>query len=172
MTQELQVRSLAKNEYQVRVRLPDFLGVLSVITGLFAAYRISILNGKIGTFKKRAIDVFDVTTTQRVDWKAFEKDLSSLVEKALDGELEEVRTELNLRWIESLRGYPQGYSGRLYPVELKVDQKASSRCTVIDIRSQDTPGFLYEVTNALSLLGINIWSIKVRTDEGVVHDRL
>jgi len=51
---EIAVKKLVRNEYEVRFVLPDFVGLLSVIAGLFASRGIEIVSGKIQTVRKNA----------------------------------------------------------------------------------------------------------------------
>jgi len=70
------VRRLGKGRYEVRIVQPDFIGLLSVLTGLFASNGIGIENGKIETLKKTAKDVFRVQSRTLPDWKQLESDLN------------------------------------------------------------------------------------------------
>ena len=44
----------------------------------------------------------------------------------------------------------------LRPIEIEVDNVESDRFTILKIRAEDTPGFIYELANALSLLEFDI----------------
>ncbi|MBN1671809.1 MAG: glutamate-ammonia-ligase adenylyltransferase [Kiritimatiellae bacterium] len=59
----------------------------------------------------------------------------------------------------------------LYPVEIAVDN-ASGRCTTLRVVSQDTPAFLYALTTALSLNGVSIERVRIRTTHGRIEDEL
>jgi glutamate-ammonia-ligase adenylyltransferase len=172
MEHSLEVKSLGNREYRVAVSLPDFVGLLSVVTGLFSSYGLNIERGKIETVENQAIDVFEVTARKAPDWEQFEKDLDFLTEKARAGQREEVRSEIHSRIIRYLRAHKEVYSDHLYPMDLHIDQETSPLETVVDIKSQDTVAFLYELTNALAILGINIVRMEIRTVEGKVQDRL
>ena len=58
----------------------------------------------------------------------------------------------------------------LPPLTVTVDNTSSSGCTCLRIHSTDTLGFLFEFTNALALLNVNIERVKIRTPGGEVHD--
>lgn len=162
------------NQFQIKIVVPDFLGLLSLITGLFASSGINIANGEIRTTDKKAVDVFEVTCEKSVDWPAFEKKFNDLMQKVFAGGLEEVRFEVNRRIIGFLRGKKESRLGSspLEPIHLQIDQGSSETETRLDISAQDTPAFLFELTNALSLLGINIVRMEIKTVGDRVEDRL
>jgi glutamate-ammonia-ligase adenylyltransferase len=58
------------------------------------------------------------------------------------------------------------------PVEIDIDNTASNDFTVIRIDAPDTIGFLYELTNALALNGVNISRVCVTSIGHRVHDTL
>lgn len=59
----------------------------------------------------------------------------------------------------------------LYPVHIDVDNKTSSYTKLI-IRSIDTFAFLYSLSNALSLRGISIEHVRIRTKNHLVRDEI
>src|SRR3990172_12275652 len=63
-------------------------------------------------------------------------------------------------------------SSRLCPVEIEIDNEASPRSTVLRIRSEDTIGFLYELSNALALSGMNVSRVIVTSHRDRVFDTL
>ncbi len=56
----------------------------------------------------------------------------------------------------------------LYPVEIKIDNVGGR--TSLRVVSQDTPAFLYSMSNALALQGISIEHIRIRTIGGRIED--
>ncbi len=60
----------------------------------------------------------------------------------------------------------------LPPVEIEIDNDASDRYTVLQISAPDTPGFLYEFTNALALSGVHISQVFVISAGARVRDTL
>ncbi len=58
------------------------------------------------------------------------------------------------------------------PVEIEFDNDSHPDMTLIRIASDDTSGFLYELTNSLALLGIDIRQMSIRTDGSRVRDTL
>ena len=60
----------------------------------------------------------------------------------------------------------------LQPVGIEIDNDASERYTVLQISGPDTPGFLYEFTNALALSGVHISQVFVISSGAHVRDTL
>ncbi|MBN1687762.1 MAG: hypothetical protein JW893_01535 [Candidatus Omnitrophica bacterium] len=172
MEKTLSVYPLKDIRYEVEIRLPDSLGLLSLITGLFASNGISILHGLVGTQNRMALDHFQVKVSEDVDWESLEKDLIEFSQLLRAGQAEQVRLEMNRRIIRFLRLHQDKTAKRLMPIQLEIDQQGSHQETIVDIRAQDTPAFLYELTNALSLLRINIVRMEVKTQDDKVMDRL
>ncbi|MDD5217722.1 MAG: hypothetical protein PHN49_03970 [Candidatus Omnitrophica bacterium] len=172
MQSSLVIKPLTETEYEIAVRAPDFVGLLSIITGFFASSGISILRGDIKTVDKQAVDLFNVYCPAAPDWGKFQEEFLALLEKARTGPLEPVHSEIRGRMIRFLRTQKGYQRERLNPIDLAIDQDCSETETVVEIRAQDTTGFLYELTNALSLLGINIALMEIETVRGEVHDRL
>ena len=59
----------------------------------------------------------------------------------------------------------------LYPIKLDIDNK-NERMTRLKVISQDTPAFLYSLSTALSLHGISIENVHIRTVEGRIEDEI
>ncbi|MFZ5802386.1 MAG: hypothetical protein ACOY3K_04665 [Candidatus Omnitrophota bacterium] len=166
------VQSAGEQTFRARIEGPDFVGFLSVVTGLFASSGIGIENAHIRTIEGRAVDEFEVRSRETPDWQAFETGLRDSLGAAARGDHETVRRAIHAKLIQRIRSASGEFASKLFPIRLKIDQNASKEETVVHIRAQDTPAFLYELTNALSLLGINIARMEVRTIAGKVHDKL
>ncbi len=59
----------------------------------------------------------------------------------------------------------------LLPVELNVE-RIEDRCTRMTIRAQDTPAFLYALSTALSLHGLNIDRVRIRDEGETICDEI
>jgi len=90
---------------------------------------------------------------------------------AQEGKRREAQGRLARRAPLALRQLP-AFSKTLYPVDITIDNETSPRYTVLHIRAEDTPGFLYELTNALALSGINIVRVQVGSAGSRVSDVL
>ncbi len=58
-----------------------------------------------------------------------------------------------------------------YPAKLEIDDTVES-ATRLRVASQDTPAFLYAVSNALSLMGLAIQHVRIRTRDGQIEDEI
>jgi glutamate-ammonia-ligase adenylyltransferase len=117
------------------------------------------------------LGIFELRTLEPAapDWDAFERDLQAAVSMMAGSGLDTVRALVMDRVSETVRLDEQRET-RLLPVSIDVDQEASPDATVMRISSSDTPGFLFEFTNALALLDANIARAEIRTGEEVAQD--
>jgi glutamate-ammonia-ligase adenylyltransferase len=60
----------------------------------------------------------------------------------------------------------------LYPIHIEIDNEANDEKTLLRIDAQDTPGFLYELTNALAISGVYIDQVVIDTIGNRVQDVL
>ncbi len=60
----------------------------------------------------------------------------------------------------------------LYPVQIEIDRQAQTAATRLMIVSQDTPAFLYALSNAFSLQAVSIEHVRIRTIRGRVEDQI
>src|SRR5690606_33744695 len=102
-------------------------------------------------------------------WQRFERDLAGLVRLVVAGQADAARDQAIDRVSDALRA-ARSDEGPLFPVDIEVDNDAAPQATVLRIRSVDAPGFLFEFTNALALLSVNIERAEVRTVSGETRD--
>lgn len=157
----------------------DRRGDLAMICGLLFAYGFDILNGQIFTARQvlhaqpdsertrvdsgldegRFVNVFTLRIPDGCDMSEirprYERDLSGLFQLAGQGDLAEAQGRLASQVVAALRGAmdSRSVSG---PMDIEIDNERSAALTVLHISAEDTPGFLYELTNSLSLLGYDI----------------
>ncbi len=101
-------------------------------------------------------------------WERFRADLGELFGLLAAGEREAAWERLVDR-IASATSAGRA-SEQLFPVVVEVDNDSSAEATVLSIRAADTPGFLFEFTNALATLDVNIGRATVRTVAGEASD--
>ena len=61
---------------------------------------------------------------------------------------------------------------RLLPLAIEIDQTSATDSTVFHIRGLDSPGFLYELTNAIAVSGLSISRMTIRSVGSQVVDTL
>lgn len=187
--------------WRVTVCASDYVGALSIIAGLFTAYRMNIVNADIFTLHlerqrevpqrrrtplgqiqtsrrvvrrpvRKLLDLFEVQALEaarREVWDRFRDDLTQLFALLATGQPESARDQVIDRVSETIRGI-RGGAGPLFPVTVTLDNEASPSFTRLSIHSLDTLGFLFEFTNALAVLHVNIERAEVRTIAGDAHD--
>ncbi|RME72550.1 MAG: glutamine synthetase adenylyltransferase [Chloroflexi bacterium] len=124
---------------------------------------------------RKIVDVFTVRSlhgkTSPRRWADYAADLTALTERLLRGEQREAQGELAKRVAREMPAFADELA-TLYPIDIHIDNDLSDRHTVLRIDARDTPGFLYELTNALALIGINIRRMTVETEGNQVRDTL
>ena len=182
--------------WRVTVVAYDFPGELSVITGLMFVYGLNILSGEAFTYvpagegaarqhaqdtRRKIVDVFNVqlldeTQSAQEIWAQFASDLAAYQHMVRSGHLREMQGDLTRRVATSLQEREQktgkAYVPALYPIDIEVDNEASDLHTMLRISAPDTVGFLYELTNALSISRVYIDRVVIDTVGSRVQDTL
>ena len=127
--------------------------------------------------RRKIIDYFSGVLSNPMDYKQWEielKDRLTMVIGMLERGGEESRTEarnlVNEMVVKQLTSTMES-EPVLYPVEIQVDNEAGP-FTRLMVVSQDTPAFLYALSNALSLNNILIEHVRIRTIRGRIEDRI
>ncbi len=171
--------------WRVSVIGRDHPGCLSVISGLMLACGIDVMDGHVFTGIKhestpgrarRFVDTFVVRCLAdgppEEVFTAYRQRLSDVMRRQYAGEAEEVATavlrQVSQTMSETSRSAPDG----MLAVDIAVDNDSSDDFTVLHIESADSIGFLYELTNALTLSGVNIEQVHLKTQHGRVFDTL
>ncbi len=94
-----------------------------------------------------------------------------LLEKQDDASSEQARRLVNELVAKELEHFWPEQSTPLSPVLIEVDNR-SGEYTRLRFASEDTPAFLYSLTQAFSLLGIAIEHVRIRTREGQIDDEI
>jgi len=132
--------------------------------------------GRAGLARKKIVDRFLVkpvtgkpfTSSQQ---RCFTEELASMVQLLDEHRFQDARHHVNRRLIETLGQARGTFTGLLYPVQIRFDNEQSATDTVMDIRSADTPAFLYAFANALAMRGIYISKAQVGHVGADLHDR-
>jgi len=83
----------------------------------------------------------------------------------------EARHRVNERVTRALGRIEADDAPVLYPVDVSV-RTDDPRRTYLDVTAQDTPAFLYSLSNAMALLGMQIERVRIDTRNGQVHDEI
>ncbi len=149
----------------------DVPGLFSKITGVMAANGLNILGAQINTSNNgKALDVLQVNSPQRglitdeSRWRKVEDDLQQVLSgKVLVTALVEKR-----RKNTSLIDKPKPKSR--FPGRVDIDNEVSADYTVLDVYADDKIGLLYQITSALTELGLYIGVAKISTKADQVAD--
>ena len=151
---------LYRGTNEVTVYTADHPGLFSRIAGGIAVSRANILEAKIFTLSDgMALDSFQIqdATGARIERRDQVERLISRIDRALTGRLR-VRQELAGRPATAARTHVFTATPRVL-----ISNKASRTHTVVEVNGRDRPGLLFEVTQALFDLGLQISSAMVFT---------
>ncbi len=147
---------------EVTVYTPDHPGLFAALAGAFALAGANVVDARITTLANgMALDVFSI---QDMDGNAFaDADrmarLTHRIKDTLSGKTS------SRRELEAAQSRTQ--TARLgaftVPPRVLIDNKASAANTVIEINGRDRPGFLRDITRALTQLGLQISSAHIST---------
>jgi [protein-PII] uridylyltransferase len=145
---------------EVTIYTADHPGLFSQIAGAMALSGASIVDAKIYTMTNgKALDIFWIQDAEHGAFDERERltRLEKRIEEALTGRLRATR-ELARR--ESLPNRARVFT---VPPRVLIDNTASATHTVIEVNGRDRPGLLFDVTRALTHLGLQISTAKIST---------
>jgi [protein-PII] uridylyltransferase len=152
----------------VTVCAKDAPGLFSKIAGTFTLNGINILNAQVFTWRNNiALDIFEVKPPpdpmfEEERWEKTQKDLQSVLNNTLD--LEPALKER----MKTYRPAVPPIGNR--PVQVRVDNESSSFFTIVEVFAYDYLGLLYDITDALYRLGLDVWVSKISTKVDQVVD--
>ncbi len=152
----------------VTICAKDRPGLFSKMAGVFTLNGLDILDARINTWKNGfALDIFIVKqpADQIFEENKWEKTGENL-KSALSGHL-----DLTDALKEKMAEQPylkQNLQGKMH--KINVDNSSSSFFTIIEVFSNDFPGLLYRITNAIFSCGMDIRLAKIATKIDQVVD--
>jgi glutamate-ammonia-ligase adenylyltransferase len=176
----VRITSRHEGEFDIIIVGYDYRSEFSIFCGLLSAFGLDIQAGDIFSFSKpssgRIVDVLRVAlkpgeTFDEDAQRQFEGELQIFAELLAAGSLNEARDRLNRFLIERIEKMDQALYGLLSPVEVTFDNHSATGWTVMEVRAQDTFGFLYAISNALAMRGIDINKVKIRSAGPQVIDQ-
>ena len=170
----------------------DLLGAFALITGAMAVCGLDIRAGQVFSYKRGPerltpwggrtrggliVDLFTVAYDPARPFdanaqEAFAAYLTTLIQLQRQGRQQLARDTLNYRLINAIRTADRNFPGRLFPVQVRIDNAASPDWTVVHITAEDTPGFLYSLSNALAMRDFYVHRVSIRNVQGRVQDEL
>jgi len=177
----LQITPTGNSEFEIVIVGFDYLAQFSIFCGLLSAFGLDIRTGDIFSFSKRSpsskvVDVFRVALkpgevfdeNKKVE---FETELQTTSRLLAQNSIQEARMRLYRFLTERIERMDEPLSGLLSPVTLTFDNETSAEWTVMEVQSEDSFAFLYAVSNALSMRGIYISRVKIRSVGHQTHDQ-
>jgi [glutamine synthetase] adenylyltransferase / [glutamine synthetase]-adenylyl-L-tyrosine phosphorylase len=162
----------------------DYLSEFSIFCGLLSAFGLDIRAGNIYSFSKRAnrpspakiVDVFSVSLKRGEVFEAaaqrnFEQELHTFANLLATGAGPEARARLNRFLTERIETMKVPLGGLLSPVQIRFDNEVSVDWTLMEVHSEDSFAFLYAVSNALAMHGVDIHKVKIRNVAGKADDQ-
>jgi [protein-PII] uridylyltransferase len=146
---------------EIVVYTGDHPGLFSQIAGAMAVSGANIVDAKIITLANgMALDTFCI---QDSDGGAFDSPaklakLATSVEQVLSG-----RTRLDRELAARKGKLPSRAHVFKVPPRVLVDNKPSRSHTVVEVNGRDRPGLLYDITNAMTNVGLQISSAHIST---------
>lgn len=182
------------DSWTVSVCMPDAIGALSILAGLFAAAGLDIISADIFTVRRARrlediprkgvrrvtpsaptrllLDIFHIRASGAVSgdiWGAFDRDLRQLVGMVGAGHWEQARDAIIDR-VSPVFIAAANQEATLLPVDIEIGTQPGAMDTRLTVRSGDTPGFLFAFTNALAGFTINITRARIRTEGKTADD--
>jgi glutamate-ammonia-ligase adenylyltransferase len=129
-----------------------------------------------GLSRKKIVDLFRVQPVHGVPFEPVEQarlgqELLSVIGLLDTNQFAEARHAVNRQLVEQLGKRRGSFSGLLHPVQISFDNSQSPTDTIMDIRSDDTPAFLYAFANALAMRNVYISKAQIDIEDAKLHDR-
>jgi glutamate-ammonia-ligase adenylyltransferase len=128
--------------------------------------------------RRRIIDHFSGKISEAfpfTEWSAtFQEGLlrvCSLMEEGSEQAVTRAKQQVNEMVVGRLAHLHQDATPVLFPLKIELDNETGV-FTGVKVISEDTPAFLYALSNALSLQGISIEQVRIRTIRGRIEDQL
>ena len=184
---------LADDAWELVIVGYDQLGHLSLMCGLLIAYGWNIDSGFVLTGSsiadqvagsqrtdpdpspRKFINVFRIRpaagTNAIGEWDQYEEELLQTLALPDRGPAAAERGRLARRVATTIDSVSNSV-GALLPVEIGIDNRQVPDATVMHIRAEDTPGFLYELASALALHGVSIRRVWIQSEGRQIVDTL
>ncbi|MFH1761863.1 MAG: glutamate-ammonia-ligase adenylyltransferase, partial [bacterium] len=160
----------------------DYVSLFSIITGVLTSMGFNIISGDIFTYakalhnkKRKVVDRFAGFIENRMEpesWaQEFEAALKTIVLIMEKGEIETARQRVNEMVVRKLANSNLAHESVLFPVHMEIDNN-EAEYTRLKVVSEDTPAFLYSLSNALTQRGVSIERVQIKTIENRIEDEI
>lgn len=126
--------------------------------------------------RRKIVDLFVVRPIPGVSFAEADRrhlvgEMDAVIRLLDEQRFQEARSRVNRPLVEMLGRLRGAFTGLLHPVHMRFDNSLSPTDTVMDIRSTDTPMFLYAFANALTMRGLYIRQARFENVGTEVRDR-
>ena len=152
---------LNSNVSELIVIAPDNFGLFSKISGILSSSSVNIISAKIITRSDGyAIDYFVINN--KMDKAISEKNIQQKILKKLKDGLEGVynfELELEKRFNES----PSKIKKIKAPIRVYLNNDTSDDYTILEVKCKNAPGVLFQITQCISKLNLQIYNASIST---------
>jgi [protein-PII] uridylyltransferase len=155
----------------VKIGTWDRAGLFSRIAGTFSAVGLNILSAQIFTRTDGIVlDKFFVNSarTGNLATKEQHEKFDRLLDRGLSGEDVEL-SALIARQRQTQPVY-QAYAGERIETQVRFDNEASEKRTLIEVETEDRLGLLYAISETLAELQLDISAARIVTERGAAID--
>ena len=143
----------------------------------YGSHGLSPRRPQPGLTRKIAVDVFTLQALEGFEFgpseqQRFSETLVALLLLLQKNQVRQVRRQINRHLVESLGRLHLPTTRVVQPVQITFSNSLAEHETVLDIRSTDTPAFLYAFANALAMRGVYLVKAKIEVDKHRVRNRL
>jgi len=178
----VKIEALPHGEFKIVIVGYDYASGFSILCGLLSAFGLDIRTGDVYSKREargssgRIVDVFRVAlkpgeSFDSVRQQEFARELQTLSNLLGNNSLNDARDRLNRFLIERIQRMGQAFVGLEAPIEFVFDNVSFPAWTLVEIRSMDTFGFLFAISNALAMRGTYIYRGKIRSSNGRATDQ-
>ena len=144
---------------RVTIVVPDRAGLLAVVAGVLAINRLPVRAATGFSENGMAVEIFDLDRSGSTEpnWAKVEADLARALEDP---------TGLEARLAERARGWrlpKRAGAARIAPPRVLIDNDATPRATVIEVRMPDGVGVLARIARAIAACGCDISIVRAMT---------
>ncbi len=147
----------------------DRAGLFSKLTGALAAAGLNILAAQIYT---RADDIV------MDDFFVVDARTGKLPEPAVRQRFDRIISDVLARGLDPAKAIAKAQkyaplyraAGETIPTTVRIDNRTSDSCTVIDVEAEDRVGLLYDVARTLHEMELNVVLAKIVTEKGAAID--
>lgn len=181
-----QIAPSDNGEFAITIVGYDYPSQFSVLCGLLSAFGLDIRSGdvyssKAGAGSARIVDVFRVWSRdgsfggdRQIE---FQRELEVLTNLLAEQSLAEARERLNRALTERIEQMVAPTGTPFAPIEFDFpdvpygDGASNRHWTVLEVRCEDAFGILYAIAYALSIRGVYVHKVKIRSEAGRTRDQ-